>query len=220
MNKQTIIIAGGSNGIGIETARLFLNNGDNVVLNLPKAERTSRAYNELNGGENLAIINGSTTDRITGIKLLATAIARFGAADVLVNSIGDHPSRPFFLVDEAYLDRYMDTNLKGIFFITQGVIPQMIKQGNGTVINIDAPLISPSRETDPSSKLPYKGIIHSLTLQLAAEFEYSKIRFNTITPDHYGAWKSRPESSNQSGQYEDIAQIAYDIAKGKINGYS
>jgi len=56
--------------------------------------------------------------------------------DVLINNAGIFETKPFLEVDEAYLDRFLDTNLKGTYFTTQAVIPQMIKQHDGVVINI------------------------------------------------------------------------------------
>jgi len=219
MKKQTILITGASSGIEVEIARYFLKEGDNVVLNLPTAEKSIQAFRELGGGENLAMAVGTAIDRITGIKLLATAVAKFGSIDVLINSASDLSSRPFFHIDEAYFDRFIDANLKGAFFITQGIIPQMLKQGNGTVINIDTSLISHSRRTDESSKifLP-RGIIHSLTLQLAAEFADSNIKFHTITPEQNGDRNTGQVLSKGFNKFEIIAQMAYDAAKGNFNG--
>jgi NAD(P)-dependent dehydrogenase (short-subunit alcohol dehydrogenase family) len=221
MKKQTIIITGASAGIGIAIARQFLINGDYVVLNITTMEKSTEVFRELGAHENLAMVAGNAIDRITGIKLLATAVARFGSADVLVNSVGDFSTKRFFDVDVDYFDTFIDNNLKGTFFITQGIIPQMLKQGSGTVINIDAHLISHSWRTDKDSKLLLpKGINHSLTMQLAAEFGNRNIRFHTITPDKNGDWTTAENFPNRLNKFESIAQIAYSIAKGNFNGAS
>ncbi|HTD98163.1 MAG TPA: SDR family NAD(P)-dependent oxidoreductase, partial [Mucilaginibacter sp.] len=123
MKKQTIIVTGASSGIGKEVARHFLANGDNVVINSSTAEKLEQVYHELGAGENLAMVAGDVSDKKTGEKLLATAIAKFGSADVLVNNAGIFETKPFLEVDEAYLDRFLNTNLKGTFFTTQAVIP-------------------------------------------------------------------------------------------------
>src|SRR3982751_6418085 len=116
MKKQTIIVTGASSGIGKEIARYFLKNGDNVVINSLTAEKLTQVFHELGGGENLAMVAGNVSNRVTGIKLLAVAVAKFGSADVLVNNAGIFESKPFFDVDEAYFDRFLDANLKGPFF--------------------------------------------------------------------------------------------------------
>jgi NADP-dependent 3-hydroxy acid dehydrogenase YdfG len=140
MKKQTIIVTGASSGIGKEIARHFLEKGDNVVINSFTAQKLEEVYRELGAGENLAMVAGNVSDKKTGEKLVATAVEKFGSADVLVNNAGIFETKPFLQVDEAYLDRFLNTNLKGTYFTTQAVIPQMLKQHDGVVINIGTPL--------------------------------------------------------------------------------
>ena len=128
MKKLTIIVTGASSGIGKEIARHFLENGDNVVINSSTPEKLELVYRELGGGDNLAMVAGNVKDKSTGEQLLAVALEKFGAVDVLVNNAGIYETKPFLEVDEAYLDRFLNTNLKGTFFTTQAIIPQMLKQ--------------------------------------------------------------------------------------------
>ena len=225
MRKQTIIVTGASSGIGKEIARYFLEKGDNVVINSSTTEKLEQAYQELGGGEHLAMVAGNVSDKATGEKLLATAIAKFGSADVLVNNAGIYETKPFLEVDEPYLDRFLNTNLKGTFFTTQAVIPQMLKQQDGVVINIGTPLVSHALGGAPSTApLTSKGAIHALTLQLAAEFGKDNIRVNTIsagvirTPMH---GDNADQSAglhllNRVGEVEDIAQMVYTVAKSNF----
>jgi NAD(P)-dependent dehydrogenase (short-subunit alcohol dehydrogenase family) len=228
MKKQTIIVTGASSGIGKEVARHFLANGDNVVINSATAEKLEQVYHELGGGENLAMVAGNVKHKSTGEKLLAIALEKFGSADVLVNNAGIYETRPFLEVDEAYLDRFLDTNLKGTFFTTQAVIPQMLKQRDGVVINIGTPLVVHALGGAPSTApVASKGAIHSLTLQLAAEFGKDNIRVNTIAPGvirtpMHGAEVDKGAGLhlvNRVGEVEDIAQMVYTVAKSNfING--
>lgn len=228
MKKQTVIVTGASSGIGKEIARHFLQHGDNVVINSSTAEKLEQVYQELGGGENLAMVAGNVKEKSTGEKLLATALSRFGSADVLVNNAGIYETKPFLEVDEAYLDRFLNTNLKGTFFTTQAVIPQMLRQRSGVVINIGTPLVYHALGGAPSTApISSKGAIHALTLQLAAEFGKHNIRVNTIapgvirTPMH---GKDADQSAglhlvNRVGEVEDIAQMVYTVAKSNfING--
>ena len=177
MKTQTIIVTGASSGIGKEIARYFLEKGDNVVINSNTSGKLEKAYHELGGGDHLAMVAGNVADKKTGEQLVATAIEKFGSADVLVNNAGIFETKPFLEVDEAYLDRFLNTNLKGTYFTTQAVIPQMLKQHGGVVINIGTPLVYHAFGGAPATApVSSKGAIHSLTLQLAAEFgkkEYS-----------------------------------------------
>lgn len=228
MKKQTIIVTGASSGIGKEIARHFLANGDNVVINSSTAEKLVQVYLELGGGENLAMVAGDVYDKMTGERLLAAAIGEFGSADVLVNNAGIFETRPFLEVDEAYLDRFLNTNLKGTFFTTQAFIPQMQKQHGGVVINIGTPLVNHGLGGVPiTAQMASKGAIHALTIQLAAEFGKDNIRVNTIAPGTirtpmHGAHADQTAGLhllNRVGEVEDIAEMVYAVAKSNfING--
>jgi NAD(P)-dependent dehydrogenase (short-subunit alcohol dehydrogenase family) len=228
MKKQTIIITGASSGIGREIARHFLQQGDNVVINSLTAEKLEKVYKEFGGGKNLTMVAGNVKDKSTGEKLVAAALSQFGSVDVLVNNAGIFETRSFLEVDEAYLDQFLNTNLKGTFFTTQAVIPQMLKQQDGVVINIGTPLVNHALGGAPSTApIASKGAIHALTLQLAAEFGRHNIRINTIAPGVIRTPMNAKEADqnaglhllNRIGEVEDIAKMVYTVAKSNfING--
>ena len=225
MKKQTIIVTGASSGIGKEIARHFLENGDNVVINSSTPEKLELVYQELGGGENLAMVAGNVKDKSTGEQLLAVALEKFGAVDVLVNNAGIYETKPFLEVDEAYLDRFLNTNLKGTFFTTQAIIPQMLKQQGGVVINIGTPLVNHALGGGPSTApMTSKGGIHALTLQLAAEFGKHNIRVNTVAPGVIRTPMHGDDADqsaglhllNRVGEVEDIAQMVYLVARSNF----
>jgi len=228
MKTQTIIVTGASSGIGKEIARYFLERGNNVILNSSTTEKLEAVYHELGGGPQLAWVAGNVKNKSTGEELLATAVEKFGGVDVLVNNAGIYETKPFLEVDEAYLDRFLDTNLKGTFFTTQAILPQMLKQSGGVVINVGTPLVNHALGgASSTAPISSKGAIHALTLQLAAEFGKNNIRVNTValgiirTPMH-GAGVDQNASLhllNRIGEAQDVAQMVYAIAKNNfING--
>ena len=225
MKTQTVIVTGASSGIGKEIAKYFLQRGDNVVINSNTADKLEAAFKELGGGSNLAMVAGNVSDKKTGEKLVATAVEKFGAADVLVNNAGIFETRPFLEVDEAYLDRFLNTNLKGTYFTTQAVIPQMLKQHNGVVINIGTPLVHHALGGVPiTAPMSSKGAIHALTLQLAAEFGKDNIRVNTIAPGTIRTPMHGDDADktaglhllNRIGEVEDVAEMVYTVAKSNF----
>lgn len=225
MKPQTIIVTGASSGIGKEVARYFLAQGDNVVINSATASKLEETYRELGAGPNLAFVAGSVSDKATGEQLVRTAVERFGSADVLVNNAGIYEPKPFLEVDEAYLDRFLSTNLKGTFFTTQAVLPQMLHQQGGAVINLSSPLVFHALGGAPSTApMASKGGIHALTIQLAAEFGKNGIRVNTIaagtirTPMH---GEKADEGAglhllNRIGEVEEVAHMIYTLAKNRF----
>lgn len=225
MKKQTIIVTGASSGIGREVAKYFLEQGDNLVINSTTKSKLEKVYHELGAGPNLAMVAGDVSDINTGRKLAATALEQFGSIDVLINNAGIFETRPFLEVDEAHLDRFLKTNLKGTFFTTQAVIPQMLKQQDGVVINIGTPIVNHAFGGVPTSApLSSKGAIHSLTIQLAAEFGKANIRVNTVAPgairtpmhgDHSDSMAGLA-LVNRVGEVEDIAHMVYTVAKSNF----
>lgn len=225
MKKQTVIVTGASSGIGKEIARYFLEKGDNVVINSSTAEKLDKVYNELGAGDNLAMVAGNVSDKHTGEKLVAIAVEKFGSADVLINNAGIFDTRPFLEVDEAYLDQFLNTNLKGTYFTTQAVIPQMIKQHDGVVINISTPLVNHGLGGVPiTAQMASKGAINALTIQLATEFGKDNIRINTVAPGTIRT-PMHGDNADQSaglhllnrvGEVKDIAEMVYMVAKSNF----
>lgn len=228
MKKQTVIVTGASSGIGEAVARYFLERGDNVVINSATPEKLEAAYRRLGGGDHLAMAAGDVSNKKTGEQLLAVALEKFGSADVLVNNAGIFENKPFLEVDETYLDRFLDTNLKGIFFTTQAIIPQMLQQGGGVVINIGTPLVNHGLGGAPATApISAKGAVHALSIQLAAEFGRHNIRVNVVAP---GVIRTPMHGNNSDkmggihllnrvGESEDVAEMVYTVAKSNfING--
>lgn len=222
MKKQTVIVTGASSGIGLEIARYFLDRGDNVVINSQTESKLQQVYNELGAGENLAMVAGSVADKAVGEKLAKTAIEKFGSIDVLVNNAGIYENKPFLEVTEEYLDKFLTTNLKGTFFTTQSVIPQMQKQKDGVIINIGTPLVYHAIAQSPSTApISSKGAIHALTLQLAAEFGKDNIRVNVVAPGLIRTPMHDESIDNNAGIHlisrigepQEIAQMVHAIAK-------
>jgi NAD(P)-dependent dehydrogenase (short-subunit alcohol dehydrogenase family) len=228
MKKQTIIVTGASSGIGEAVAKYFLDRGDNVVINSATPEKLEQAYRKLGAGSNLTMVAGDVSKKNTGERLLSAAIEKFGRVDVLVNNAGIFDNRPFLEVDETYLDGFLSANLKGTFFTTQAVVPQMLKQQGGVIINIGTPLVNYGLGGAPATApVSSKGAIHALTIQLAAEFGSRNIRVNTIapgvirTPMHGGSSNKMAglHLVNRVGEVEDIAEMVYTVAKSNfING--
>lgn len=222
MKKQTVIVTGASSGIGLEIARYFLERGDNVVINSQTESKLLQVYNELGAGQNLAMVTGSVADKAVGEKLAKTALEKFGSIDVLVNNAGIYENKPFLEVTEDYLDKFLNTNLKGTFFTTQSVIPQMQKQKDGVIINIGTPLVYHAVAQSPSTApISSKGAIHALTVQLAAEFGKDNIRVNVVapglvrTPMHDESIDNNAgiHLINRIGEPEEVAQMVHAIAK-------
>jgi len=222
MKKQTIIVTGAASGIGKGIAKYFLDRGDNVVINSVTPSALENTYKEFGAGDNLAMFAGDVSKKETGEQLVKIALEKFGSVDVLVNNAGIFDSKPFLEVDEAYLDKFLTTNFKGTYFTTQSVIPQMLNQKDGVVINIGTPLVNHGLGGWPASApVSSKGAIHALTIQLAAEFGKQNIRINTVAPGVIRTPMHGDKADqnaglhllNRVGEIDDVAEMVYIVAK-------
>lgn len=225
MKNKTIIITGASTGIGKEIAKYFIERESNVVMNSSNEENLRRAYKELGSPSNAIYLAGDISKQDTGQKLVALALKTFNSVDVLINNAGVFAPKPFLDVEEKDLERYWSVNLKGTYFTSQAVIPQMLKQQDGSIINIGTVLVEHAIDGFPATApLTSKGAIHSLTRQLAAEFGQNNIKVNTIAP---GIIRSPLQGKigiedadslaglhllHRIGEATDIAEAAYYLA--------
>jgi len=121
---KTVIVTGGSQGIGAGLVKAFLGRCYNVVA-------TSRSITKTGGfetSEKLELVDGSIADPATATRIVETARRQFGAIDALVNNAGIYFSKAFteYTVDD--LRRLTSVNIEGFLFITQLVIKQMVAQ--------------------------------------------------------------------------------------------
>ena len=205
MKTQTIIITGASTGIGKAIAALFLKNNYNVVINSANTQHLAATFTELGYPGRLAMVTGDISNPETGNKLVETAVTQFGGVDVLVNNAGIFEPKSFLEVDETYLDRFLDINLKGTFFTSQAAVRQMLKQGEGSIINIGTVLVEHAIGGFPATApIASKGGIHALTRQLAAEFGKNNIRVNGIAP---GIIRSPLQAKNGIDNADSLASL-------------
>ena len=118
-----------------------------------------------------------------GANIIINALEHFGTIDVLVNNAGVFTPKPFLEATEEELDMYLSTAVKGSYFTSQAVIPSMVEQAEGCIINLGSMWVEHPLEATPcSASQVAKGGVHTLTRHLAIEFASSNIRVNTIAP--------------------------------------
>lgn len=182
--NKTIVITGASSGIGKHIAAAFLERGANVVINGREQTRLNNFIDsQAEHRQRIRMVAGDIANPSTGRELSRVAQDEFGAIDVLVNNAGVFIPKPFLEATEEELDMYLGTALKGSFFTSQAVIPGMIQQGGGSIINIGSMWVEHPLEATPcSASQVAKGGVHTLTRHLAIEFAAQNIRVNTIAP--------------------------------------
>jgi NAD(P)-dependent dehydrogenase (short-subunit alcohol dehydrogenase family) len=184
LNGKTAVITGAGRGIGEGIALAVARAGANVVvndMNLDNANAVVKAI-ESSGGKALAV-NADVTKKAEIDAMVAATVKKFGSVDILVNNAGIE-SPPMLLKDipEASWDRILGVNLKGVFLCCQAVIPVMMKQNRGRIINISS--LAGRRMTFFGSA-DYTASKHGavgLTQHLAWELADSHITVNAVCP--------------------------------------
>ncbi|MCS4268435.1 SDR family NAD(P)-dependent oxidoreductase [Serratia sp. BIGb0163] len=182
--EKTILITGASSGLGKAMAEHFLAKGANIVINGLTASKLDKFLAEhLADKDRIALVAGDIGLKATSDRMAQAALDKFGSMDVLINNAGIFVPKPFLAETEENLDRYYASGVKGPFFASQAVIPTMIKQGGGSIINIGSMWVEHPLEATPSSASQVaKGGMHTLTRHLAIEFAKDNIRVNTVAP--------------------------------------
>lgn len=180
---KTIIITGGSRGIGRCLVENFARDGYNVVLNYNKSEKQAKQIkqNLADEGIEIEIFKADISKKDEVKKLIEFTLKKFQDIDVLINNAGIARIHLFTDVTEEEWDEIMNTNLKSAFFTTQEVLPNMIHNKKGCIINISSiwGLVGASCEAVYSAS---KAGLDGLTKSLAKELGPSNIRVNGIAP--------------------------------------
>lgn len=191
---KVALVTGGSRGIGEMIAAGFLAQGAKVYISSRKAEACQATAERLmaaHGGECVAI--PADLSRLDGVTALAQALAaREAQLDILVNNAGASWGAPLESFPEVGWDKVMDTNVKGVFFLTQQLVPLLRKAGAGPsparVINIGSIDGLKSSSFDAWSYGASKAAVHHLTRFMATKLTAERILCNAIAPGPYPTW--------------------------------
>ncbi len=180
---KKLLVVGGTSGMGLETARLVLQQGGNVVIVGSRAEKTEQARQELASFGQVSALTANLTDAQGLAALLQEIDQHHADFDLLVNAAGVFFPKPFLEHQDADYDQYMQLN-KASFFITQKVAANLVAKGRpGAIVNIGSMWGKQAIAATPSSAYSMaKAGLHSLTQHLAMELASKHIRVNAVSP--------------------------------------
>lgn len=176
---KTVLITGGSRGIGSACARLFSENGYNVAINWHSSEKEALSLKkEL---KNTDAFRADVSDRSQVDRMISQIKSTFGSVDILINNAGIAQSKLFSDISCEDFDRMISVHLKGAFNCTQAVLDDMIDKKSGKIINISSiwGIVGASCEVHYS--MVKAGII-GFTKALAKELAPSGIMVNALAP--------------------------------------
>jgi len=208
---KTMIVTGGSQGIGAGVVKAFLGRGYNVVAN----SRNITKSGAFEVSDKLALVDGDIAQSQTAAKITEVAKSKFGSIDALVNNAGIYFSKPFTDYTIEDLKSLVSVNIEGFLFITQLAIRQMLaQQTGGSIVNITAALAGhPIAGINSAVPMITKGGLDAVTRSLAMEYVKQGIRVNAVapgtvsTPMHKDHPKELLKTLQPMGRIADVKDI-------------
>jgi len=178
------LVTGASRGIGRAIALRFAEEGARVVVNYTaNADLAAEVASDIEsaGGEAMAV-RADVSDNADVKRLVDETMARFGRIDVLVNNAGVMFTKPMLEVSEDEWDRTIDVNLKGAYLCSKAIVPIMVDQKGGSIVNMssNSGLYHPSAMRFTEYVVSKAGV-NGLTKAMALAFG-PYVRVNAICP--------------------------------------
>lgn len=182
LRNKAAIITGAGRGIGLAIAKTFAREGVRLVLNDVNPESVEAAADEISKAHHKAIsVPGDVGTARVAALIARRAVEAFDGIDILVNNAGVSRIVPFLETSQELWEKTLRTNLTAAFLMCKAVIPTMLGQGSGSIINIGS--VAGKQGTDwYAAYCASKAGLTGLTQSLAREFAGKQIRINAICP--------------------------------------
>ena len=178
---KTVIITGGSEGVGAATARLFAEAGANLLLVARNKKNLEAIAEELREKSKVEIFTMDVSDADACIDIFKKAKFEFGRVDILVNNAGYHARGNVEAAEPADLAQMVDVNLRAPILLTRIALPYLRESGEGAIINVGSlagRVVYPGAATYSATKAG----LRSFTLALAEELRGSPIKIGLVSP--------------------------------------
>jgi 3-hydroxy acid dehydrogenase / malonic semialdehyde reductase len=220
-NKKTVLISGASSGIGAACAKLFAENGYRLILAARNYSRLENLGSELKksikGFEDIVIYKLDVRDREAVMSMINELPHDFRKIDILINNAGLALGRNKFF--EGEVDDWevmIDTNLKGVLYLTRAVLPKMIKENTGHIINIGS-IAGRENYIGGNVYCATKAAIRSLNDSLKKDLTGTNIRVSSVDPGmvetNFSSVRFNGDNDKASEVYKGMTPlVAKDIA--------
>ncbi len=176
--NKNVVITGASTGIGFATAKAFIEKEANVLITSRSQENLLKAADKINSANLKTVV--SDTGNLEGIALLEKAVAESGnKIDVLFLNAGIAVFTPIEEVTEEDFDAQFNTNVKGMFFTLQKLLPHL---NDGASVVFTSSTVATAANSGASIYSATKGAVNKIAQIAANELASRKIRVNIVSP--------------------------------------
>lgn len=184
LQHKVALITGGANGIGRETARLFVQEGAAVAV-ADYDEAAGAAFvcelEQTAGAECVLFVKADVSDADSARKMVAAVVEKFGTLDILVNNAGITRDS---MLGKMTLDQWrqvIDVNLNGVFYCTKFAAPHMVQKGKGRIINTSS-IVGVHGNIGQTNYAAAKAGVIGLTKTWAKELGFKGVTVNAVAP--------------------------------------
>ena len=216
MQNKVVLITGGTSGIGLAAAEIFLASGAGVVLCGRFAERGQTAVNKLAAryGERVHYIRADVTNETDCVSLAAGTQKLWGNIDVLVNSAGAYAEAALEDTAPELFDEIMAVNMRGTYLMCRAVMPQL-KQTGGNIVNV-ASDAGVQGNYFCTAYCAAKGAVVAFTKALALEVARFGVRVNAVTPGDILTPLTERQLSTATSRETALAEMSSVYPLGRI----
>lgn len=177
LDGKVALITGGNSGIGLATAKLFVQEGAKVVITGRRQEALDEAVREIGG--NVKAIQADAADVSKTKDVVAGTVSAFGKIDILFLNAGVAYFLPISAISEDHFDSQFNINVKGPFFLIKEALPHL---SDGAVIVSNTSVVNQKGFDGTSVYSATKAALRSLSRVLASELKARKIRTVSVAP--------------------------------------
>lgn len=220
--NKVALITGGSRGIGKAIAIKYAKNGYNIIINyISENTDVEKLQNEIESHGVKSVIMQADSTKLDEIEeLVKKGIEEFGRIDVLINNAGITRDKLLMRMKEEDFDKVIEVNLKGTYLVTKVVIPYMMKQKSGSIVNVSSVVGITGNSGQCNYSASKAGVI-GFTKSVAKELASRNIRANAIAPGFIMTDMTKVLSDNvkeeikkqiplqRMGTPEEVADVAY-----------
>jgi NAD(P)-dependent dehydrogenase (short-subunit alcohol dehydrogenase family) len=211
IEDRVVVVTGASSGLGARFARTLAGRGARVVLAARREERIAGLAAELGSDRALAVAT-DVADEASVVRLIDTAVARFGRLDVLVNNAGRTHVGPAAEETTAEFRAVIDVNLVGLFTSCREAARIMLPQGKGSIINVASTLgLFGIGRIPQGAYTASKGGVINLSRELAAQWARRGIRVNALCP----GWFATEMTSEMFDNERSLRYIERTVPMGR-----